>query len=185
MPNSRRVVITGFGAVLLGILCFFAFFYLNFRSVEVRGQSMEPTFESGRRLLMSNAYWLVGPIRKNDIVVIKVPDSGETLIKRVKGVPGDVIDFMDVPHSWRLAAGEFKVPPGTLYCLGDNRPVSQDSRDYGPFENNAILGKVVIFGTEPWLYGITGLAVLALLGSGLAAIYDTRRSARKPEEEAA
>ena len=182
MPNRRRVVITGFGFVLVGILCFFGFFYMNFRSVEVRGQSMEPTFESGRRLLMSSSYWLVGSIQKNDIVVIRVPDTGETLIKRVKGLPGDVIDFMDVPHSWKLANGEYKVPANSYYCLGDNRPVSQDSRDYGPFDESAILGKVVIYGTEPWLYGITGLALFALLGSGMAALYDSRVAARRASE---
>ena len=125
------MVITGFGAAMLGVLAYASFFYFNFKTVQVTGESMEPTFESGRRLLMSKAFWLVGPIQRNDIVVIKTPDTGETLIKRVKGLPGDVIDFMDIPYSWKLVMGEYKVPAGTFYCLGDNRPVSQDSRDLG------------------------------------------------------
>ncbi len=178
MPNRRRVAITSFGAFLLGVLGFLLFFRMNFKSVEVRGQSMEPTFESGRRLLMSSAYWLVGPIRKNDIVVLKEPESGDTIIKRVKGLPGDVIDFADIPISWSFSQGEYRVPEGTYYVLGDNRMVSQDSRMYGPFETSDVLGKVVIFGHEPWFYGILGLATLAVVASGIATLLEGKAAAR-------
>jgi len=178
MPN-RRFVLTGFGVFLLGVFAFVLFFYANFRSVEVHGTSMEPTFESGRRLLMSNAFWLVGDIRKDDIVVVKVPDTTDILIKRVKGLPGDVVDFKDVPHSWKLGDGEYKVPEGTLYVVGDNRPVSQDSRDYGPFEPTDILGKVVIFGHEPWLYGMLTLAAATILASGVASAFDAKSRSRR------
>ncbi|MBS1723871.1 MAG: signal peptidase I [Armatimonadetes bacterium] len=166
-PGKRRILMTGFGVFLLGVFGFVLFFYVNFKTVEVKGESMEPTFESGRRLLMSNAYWLVGPIRIDDIVVIKVED-GETFIKRVKGLPGDVIDFMNTPTSWKLGRGEYKVPQGTVYVLGDNRPVSQDSRDLGPIDRSDILGKVVIYGRESWLYTILSLSVLGVLASAVA-----------------
>ena len=178
MPNRRRFVLTGFGVFLLGVFAFVLFFYANFRSVEVHGQSMEPTFESGRRLLMSNAYWLVGEIKREDIVVVKVPETGDVLIKRVKGLPGDVIDFMDIPHNWKLGEGEYKVPDGTIYALGDNRPVSQDSRDFGPFEPADVLGKVVIYGTEPWLYGMLTLAAVTVAASGAASLYDSKSKSR-------
>ena len=181
MPDRRRFVLTGFGVFLLGVFAFVLFFYFNFRSVEVHGPSMEPTFESGRRLLMSNAYWLVGDIRRNDIVVLKVPDSTDVLIKRVKGLPDDVIDFVEVPHNWLLESGEYKVPKGTVYVLGDNRPVSQDSRDYGPFDRSNILGKVVIYGHEPWLFGVLTLAVVTLLASGVASVLDSKSKSKVAE----
>lgn len=178
MPNRRRVVFTGFGAFLLGILAFVIFFYASFRTVEVHGPSMEPTFKQGRRLLMSNAYWLVGEIKKNDIAVVKPPESDEYLIKRIKGLPGDVIDFMDVPRDWRLSNGEYRVEPGKVYVLGDNRPASQDSRDFGALDRSAIQGKVVIFGQEPWLYGILTVAVVTIGASGIAAMIDSRSKNR-------
>lgn len=175
--KNTRVIRTGFGLFLFGVLGFALFFYANFKTVEVRGPSMEPTFESGRHLLMSNAYWLVGQIRKNDIVVVKAPEAGETLIKRVKGLPGDVVDFMAVPHNWKLVNGEYKVPDGTLYVLGDNRPVSQDSRDFGPFEKSDVLGKIVVYGNEPWIMWMLVLAGIAILSSGIAAWIDSRQKA--------
>ena len=181
MPNRRRVAFTGFGAFLLGILAFVLFFYASFRTVEVHGPSMETTYKSGRRLLMSNAYWLVGEVKKNDIVVVKSPDNDEVLIKRVKGLPGDVIDFMDVPRDWRLGNGEYKVPAGKVYVLGDNRPVSQDSRDFGPLDRADVMGKVVMSGQEPWLFGILTVAVLTIGASGIAALVDSRKNPRREE----
>lgn len=178
VPRKRRAVLTGFGVFLFGMLGFLAFFGVNFKTVEVSGESMEPTFESGRRLLMSRAYWLVGEIKKNDIVVIKSPEDSDTVIKRVKGLPGDVINFMDIPDNWELSQGEYRVPPGTVYVLGDNRPVSQDSRSFGPVETENIQGKVVIYGTEPWLYGVVGFAVLSVVASGVASLFDQRREGR-------
>ena len=95
----RRVLLTGFGAFLIGILAFVVFFFFNFKTVEVKGESMEPTFSQGDRLLMSNAYWLVGDVKRGEIVVVRTEDTGETLIKRVKGLSGDTVDFLLMPLS--------------------------------------------------------------------------------------
>ncbi|MBS1713945.1 MAG: signal peptidase I [Armatimonadetes bacterium] len=174
------MILTGFGAFLIGILAFVVFFFFNFRTVEVKGESMEPTFSQGDRLLMSTAYWLVGDIKRGEIVVIKTEDTGETLIKRVKGLPGDTIDFLLMPYSWKLSMGEYKVPASSLYVLGDNRPVSQDSRDFGAVQKSDVLGKVVVFGNEPWLFGVVGVAVLSLVASGVAAMTD-KKTAKKED----
>ncbi len=141
--KARKVVFTGFGVFLLFVLAFVLFFYWNFNTIEVKGNSMEPTFHSGQRLLISKAYWLVGDIRKNDIVVVKNVDGGDTIIKRVYALPGQTVDFYNVPESYDFSKGEYKVPAGELYILGDNRPVSDDSRLFGPVKYGDVLGKVV------------------------------------------
>ncbi|MCW5938676.1 MAG: signal peptidase I [Fimbriimonadaceae bacterium] len=161
--GRRKRAFRGFGVFLAAVLGFALFFQMNFQTVSVRGNSMEPTFNSGDRLLVSKAYWLVGPIRLNDIVVVRMEKSGDVLIKRVKGLSGDVIDFIDVPTTWKIGMGEYRVPEGTLYLLGDNRPVSQDSRVFGPFEPKDVVGKVVIYGTEPWVLAMVAVGVLGLV----------------------
>ena len=118
--------------------------------------------------------YVLGDIKRGEIVVIKTEDTGETLIKRVKGLPGDTIDFLLMPYSWKLSMGEYKVPDNSLYVLGDNRPVSQDSRDFGAVQKSDVLGKVVVFGNEPWLFGVVGVAVLSLIASGIAALTDKK-----------
>ena len=142
--RARKVVFTGFGVFLLFVLGFVLFFYWNFNTIEVKGDSMEPTFHSGQRLLISKAYWLVGDIKKNDIVVVKNIEGNDTIIKRVYALGGQPVDFFNIPESYDFSKGEYIVPTGHLYVLGDNRPVSDDSRLFGPVDNKNVLGKVVV-----------------------------------------
>jgi signal peptidase I len=176
--SKRTVVLTGFGVFLLFVLAFAVFFWANFHTVVVRGESMEPTLDPGQRVLVSKAYWLVGPIDRSDVVVLQ-EEGGEVLIKRVVGLPGDKVDFALVPRSWRLAQGEYHVPEDSLYVVGDNRPVSQDSRDFGPFAPDDVIGKVVVFGGEPWLLGfglVAGATVLASWALGAIGQRGARRA---------
>lgn len=146
-PKRKTVLVTGFTVFLLLMLGFSVFFFLNFNTAAVSGPSMEPTLKDGRRLLFTRAYWLVGNIRKNDIIVFSSPSGAkEAVIKRVVGLPGDKIDPLNAPNEWGLARGPFTVPEGTLYVLGDNAEVSEDSRDFGPITTDLVRGKVVILG---------------------------------------
>lgn len=146
--TKKGVAITGFGTALLFVLVFAIFFYFNFTTVVVSGNSMEPTFQNGERLLASRAYWLVGQIKRRDVVVVRTQgqDPGQTgyIIKRVLGLPGDKIDGANVPDSWRVSDGPFVVPPGRVYVIGDNREVSEDSRRLGAVPLEDVLGKIVI-----------------------------------------
>lgn len=93
----------------------------------------------------------------------------EYLIKRIVGLPGDTVRIadghvfireagmdvfyeLDEPYlpdgvetyvmSWGLERGYNEVTLGEneYYCLGDNRPVSNDSRNLGPFTDDRIKG---------------------------------------------
>ncbi len=145
MRKSKKRAFTSFGATLLLILAFVIFFQRNFNAVIVSGPSMLPTFHTGQRVWASRAYWLVGDIRKKDIVVLRDPGASTGyIIKRVAFMPGETVDWYNAPRSWTLAQGPFKVPDGCIYVLGDNRAVSEDSRAFGPVELDRVLGKVVI-----------------------------------------
>lgn len=147
MHKKKRLYTTSFLIVLLALLGISVFFYFNFTTVVVNGESMLPTFRNGDRLLACKAYWLVGGIHKKDVVVIKNPDGkpDEYVIKRVLGLPGDEIDFQNVPGDWRIANGVYHVPDGHVYVIGDNREVSDDSRKFGPVPLENVIGKIVIW----------------------------------------
>lgn len=136
-------LMTGFGLSMLYVLAFALFFVSNFRTVVVSGPSMLPTFHDRDRVLVSKAYWLVGPIKNKDVVVVK-GESGEYIIKRVYRLSGETVDFYNAPRNWNFVEGEFVVPEGSVYVLGDNREVSEDSRAFGPVSKDRILGKVVV-----------------------------------------
>ncbi|MBL8086632.1 MAG: hypothetical protein JNM85_01020 [Chthonomonas sp.] len=142
-PIKKRWL-TGFGVVMLFLLAGALLFQRSVVTVQVSGNSMATTFRSGQRLLASSAYWLVGPIERNDIIVFRLKPGGETFIKRVYKMGGDEVDWLNVPRDWRIENGPYRVPPGSLYVLGDNRGESEDSRAFGPLSPNQVLGKVVI-----------------------------------------
>jgi signal peptidase I len=143
--KKSRTLMTGFGVVLLFVLGFVVFFHTYFTTVVVSGKSMMPTLTNGKKVLVSNAYWLVGGIRHGDIVVIKTDVNGEFIIKRVYKKQGETVDVMNIPVTWKLVQGPYTVPQGTVYVLGDNREVSEDSRRLGPIDVNHIIGKVVAY----------------------------------------
>lgn len=135
---------TGISAVLVVLLGIAVFTYLNFKTVVVSGDSMEPTFADGRKLLASSAYFLIGSIKRNDVVVIRGEKENEYMIKRVYRLAGETVEWVFAPETHPIGKTEFVVPTDNVYVLGDNRAVSEDSRKYGPVPLKKILGKVVV-----------------------------------------
>lgn len=147
MRRKQKMAITGFSVVLLAIFGLVVFFKANFEYVIVSGNSMEPTFHDKDKILTSRAFWLVGGIKDGDVVVVKNPESDsekDYIIKRVHRSAGEKVDFLNVPESHRLSDGEYVVPPNSIYVIGDNRAVSEDSRKFGPVDKKNILGKFVL-----------------------------------------
>ena len=153
MCASPGVLFPAFAFTLRGLV-------QNFR---VEGRTMSPAIQSGDYLLVSlKSYWLTDP-RRGDIVVFKAWDSDKDFIKRVIGIPGDVIEIkkggilidgvaLEEPYVDQATADE--LGPITLredeyYVLGDNRGASNDSRHYGPLPRERIVGKAwIIYSPE-------------------------------------
>jgi signal peptidase I len=104
---------------------------------------MHPTLMNGRKVLTTKAYWLVGKIKPGDIIVLQEEKSNGYFIKRVKGLPGDRIDWVFAPQNWPLVNGPYIVPENGIYVIGDNLNHSDDSRKFGAFREDKILGKVL------------------------------------------
>ncbi|HEX2908052.1 MAG TPA: signal peptidase I [Phototrophicaceae bacterium] len=64
----------------------------------VEGPSMQPNFATGQVLVISRVHYLVGDPLPGDIVVFNPPNQPPDeppYIKRVIGVPGDVVEIRD------------------------------------------------------------------------------------------
>lgn len=131
-----------------------------FAPVVVSGQSMEPTFESNNRVVISKIHKL----DHFDLVVFHAPGTKEDYIKRVIGLPGDTVEMkddqlfingkaFDEPYIEENKEKIFKdqkltedfevtVPEGQLFVLGDNRRNSTDSRIIGCIDESSVVGKV-------------------------------------------
>lgn len=139
-------------------------------STYVLEASMEPTIHEGERLLVyKQAYHDRAP-QRGDIVVVQMPGSRDIYIKRVVAVAGDrlqarwgnirlngtllVEDY--AVRDERMSIRPITIPQGFVFVMGDNRPRSEDSRDWGPIAVSALRGRAVLrywplarFGTVP------------------------------------
>lgn len=133
-------------------------FYVFFDFARVDGASMSPTLADREFVLITKGD---ATPRRGDVVVLNAIDRGvlSEWIKRVVAVGGDRVRYRgsfvwvnDAPESFAHGiiddrstgpTGELTVPTGTVFFLGDNRPVSLDSRFVGPFPADRVHGKVV------------------------------------------
>lgn len=122
----------------------------------VDGKSMYPTLDDGNALvyLRVGSHYQVG-----DIVSVRMA-YGEFYVKRVVAVGGDTVDIVDgqlyvngQPEQGAWAGAEtlpqseamrfpMQIPAGRYFVLGDNRPVSIDSRTFGAVSRSQIQGKI-------------------------------------------
>jgi len=146
-------------AILIIILQFF-------KPTVIFEHSMEDTLHPKDYVfLYKQAYSFGGIVNYGDIIVFKsnlLDDNGvqKSLIKRVIGLPGDTIEIKDdivyrngLPLDEPYVKGgatpgdlaSLRVPANSYFVMGDNRPVSMDSRTsevgFVPFDK--IEGKVV------------------------------------------
>ena len=141
--------------------------YLFFTHVIIGGwipsSSMEPTLQVGDYAISNGLAYLKHEPQKGDIIIFRHADvaDGETLIKRIVGVPGDSIMFIDgyvyingelVYESYlpeETETNSFKdfenIPDGCYFVMGDNRENSEDSRFWNdPYvQKSEIRGKLL------------------------------------------
>lgn len=132
-----------------------------FRLVDVDGSSMLQTLQDGNKVIVTGLNY---EPQVGDIVVISHgAELDKALVKRVIAVGGQTVDInsetgevivdgivLDEPYinGKTVAEGDAEFPmevtEGTVFVLGDNRPISKDSRynEVGLIENENIIGKV-------------------------------------------
>jgi len=119
---------------------------------------MEPNIDSDEYVLINiGAYRLHAPDH-NDIVAFHHDGmTPEVYIKRIVGLPGDRIRIVRgevlvndkalaepyVRYSDGRSFAQVVVPADSLYVLGDNRVVSEDSRFWGFVRDDQVIGKAL------------------------------------------
>lgn len=140
---------------------------LAFGVYRVVGDSMAPTLTPGGYVIVDRIGVPPGGYEIGDLVAFHAPSgwetAGEVLVKRVVGLPGDVISIYEgelhrngervdepylatqgVTEARGRLIGEWIVTPGQFFLLGDNRSPSLDSRLFGPIDTTAIVGRVIL-----------------------------------------
>ena len=125
----------------------------------VASGSMEPKLAVGNYAVYNRLAYKKHEPERGDIILFKSTEKNKDMAKRVIGIPGDHIEFIDgyvfingqrVDESEYIAEGietncseVFDVPQNTVFVMGDNREYSADSRyfnqPYIPYKD--IIGK--------------------------------------------
>lgn len=152
-------------AVLLAILLFITLREYVLQPFQVEGHSMEPNLHNQDQMVMLRNT----EIERYDIVIFPDPrGSGDSYVKRVIGLPGDELYYVndtlylnntvvEEPYlepskseydgnytsdfSLWDTIGMTSIPEGYYFVMGDNRPYSGDSRQFGLVSEEAIQGE--------------------------------------------
>ena len=150
--------------ILLAASIFLVIYIFLFRPFQVSGDSMFPTFKNKEYILTNLIVLKLEKLKPGDVIVFKAPtDQEKDFIKRVIGTPGDSVSLKEGfvyvngkkldEHGYlgsdvRTYGGAFlhedepvTVPDGDILVMGDNRPYSSDSREWGFLKIKDVIGK--------------------------------------------
>jgi signal peptidase I len=135
----------------------------------VQGGSMNPTLESGQYLVVDKLSYRLHEPQRGDIIVLRDPHRPDRkLIKRIVGLPGEVVEVeggqlringQSLEESYigvtiRYTQVPLPVPEEHYYVLGDNRNNSSDSHSWGTLARRDIVGKAWLSYWPPRLWSI-------------------------------
>lgn len=159
--NWRQILIDITETLVISLILFAVINFVSAR-IRVESVSMKETLLPGDFVLVNRIAYQVGDlktgdIKRGDVVVFDPPFAApEPYIKRVIGLPGDVVTIADgkvyiddvlMQESYTQvnngADGSWEVPEDGIFVMGDNRNNSSDSRTWGTVPVNNIIGKAL------------------------------------------
>ena len=154
--------------IVAGLIIIFIFTFVV-AIQNISGNSMDPTLKEGQLVLVSKFSYRFSSVKRNDIVALN--NGGKSYVKRVIGLPGEKIEYMDgmlfindeahketylnddvVTYNFLFVdvcniedCPEGVIPENKYLVLGDNREESLDSRtpEFGLVDKSDIKGKVI------------------------------------------
>lgn len=173
MSKLKSIVKSELFKITVVALIGFTVFRIFYTPVVVTGDSMHPTLEDKQFRLTSN-YIGQPAINRFDIVVARY--AQKNLVKRVIGLPNEEISFLNntlyvnsspVEETYLerdVVIEDFivKLADDEYFLLGDNRSVSYDSREYGPFKVNQIKASVPLTNTKLYIFIAVMVVALAI-----------------------
>ncbi|HEY3367177.1 MAG TPA: signal peptidase I [Symbiobacteriaceae bacterium] len=150
MKTATKALLIAVGVlILLGSASLYVWFFRSTKAYIMDGESMVPTLKQGDRFMTrkySYSPTFAAVPKRGDIIVFEWPEHpGRVLVKRVIGLPGDLLEIRQgvvyingdrLTEPYVQNPGSDSIPPvtvlsGAVWVLGDNRSKSFDSRMFG------------------------------------------------------
>ena len=170
MARGRRAIVEAAVLVFAALLLALTVRATVAQAFRIPSASMVPQLDVGDRVVVSRLAFRLHDPRRGDVVVFPCPPvscgaSHEDYIKRVVGLPGEVVEgragsvWIDghrlvepyLPTGTSTSTfGPVHVPAGELWVMGDNRGGSADSRVFGPIARRSLVGRATARVWPPW-----------------------------------
>jgi signal peptidase I len=154
--------------LVLTLIIFFVIQTFVAQPYRVQQVSMERTLEPDQYVLVDKLTPRFDTYKRGDVIVFNPPPNwvqaqGQPYIKRVIGIGGDTVelkagkvlingtallepyvyqeDGTSQPTDALIGVGKWVIPQGQLFLMGDHRSNSADSREFGPVDITAVIGR--------------------------------------------
>ena len=161
MKKMKREIMELVDSIVLALVAVMILFTLVCRIYVVDGDSMNTTLTHGDRLLVSQLFYT--PEQGDIVCFVATENNNKVLVKRIIATEGQTIDITsertvtidgvpleeDYLNEWIYTDPKYfdfpyTVQEGEVFCMGDNRVNSKDSRDLGPIETKHLLGRLIL-----------------------------------------
>jgi len=166
--NKKNEWIEWGKAIIIAIVLAFLLRTFVFATSIVEGDSMLPALEDGERIIFNKIVYILGEPSRGDIVIIQHPEKN--YVKRIIGLPNETIEMRNhelyvddvkqessyVNEYFTKLTGNFgpiTIPENNYFVMGDNRPISKDSRNgLGFISESDIIGRseLIIYPFDEW-----------------------------------
>lgn len=164
MPRQKSIVRVVAEPLIVAMALAFAV-RASIRLYSIPSESMTPGLQIGDHIVVT-PYRFSEPAR-GDVIVFRAPtNNGDLIVKRIVGVPGDLVDTRlgrvrigerTLPEPYvasQATTGAIPaqiIPPDSYFVLGDNRNSSYDSRHWGALPRHLVIGKarMVLWSSSP------------------------------------
>lgn len=145
--------------VVLVVTCLVVFKFVLL-PIRVDGPSMLPTYREGSVNFVSRLAYLNREPKRGDVVAVRYSGQSIMLMKRIVGLPGETIEFVDgrilingrflsEPYlkyecDWMVKPDHFQLLDDEYYVVGDNRSMPFEDHKQGGARRERIVGKVLL-----------------------------------------
>jgi len=154
--------------LVLTLIIFFVIQTFVAQPYRVQQVSMERTLEPDQYVLVDKLTPRFDAYKRGDVIVFNPPSNwvqaqGQPYIKRVIGIGGDTVELKggkvlingtallepyvyqedgnSQPTDALIGVAKWIIPQGQLFLMGDHRSNSADSREFGPVDITAVIGR--------------------------------------------
>ena len=159
----KRILLENLEMIIIAFLIVLPVRYFLIQPFIVHGSSMEPTFFTQDYLIIDELSYHFRSPDRYEVIVLKAPNHpNQYYIKRIIGLPNETVEINNgevaiiEPSGKKIDLQENFLPASTMtsgnltitlnpeqyFVLGDNRVASYDSRNWGPFNKDLIVGRV-------------------------------------------